>query len=249
VASAPGQGATFTLRFPVHVPAAAAAEWEAAAQAWRQGAAGAAEVPCWAHATPGLPPPAAAAAAAGSECAASPRVSGGAHELPSAGTEPAGATRRAAPPPRLRCLLVDDHALNLKLVKLVLEKHGFTVETGANGREAFDKLRVAFETGAPPSIAIIDMQMPGWSGPDAARAWRTWEAQHRQGRPRLPMLCLTANVMEENREECEAAGFDAFLPKPLRATALMELRERAAAYAQQLAAAPVAAAVPEAETR
>lgn len=250
VASAPGQGATFTLRFPVHVPAAVAAEWEAAAQAWRQGAAGTAEVvpPCWAHATPGLPPPAAAAAAAGSKRDASPRESGGAHELPSAGT---ASEPRAAPPPppRLRCLLVDDHALNLKLVKLVLEKHGFTVETGANGREAFDKLRAAFETGAPPSIAIIDMQMPVWSGPDAARAWRTWEAQHRQGGPRLPMLCLTANVMEENREECEAAGFDAFVPKPLRAAALVELRERATAYAQQLAAAPVAAAVPEAKTR
>jgi two-component system sensor histidine kinase/response regulator len=256
VASAPGQGATFTLRFPVHVPAAAAAEWEAAAQAWRQGAgrtgaAGAAEVAppaasipwppptpaCWAQATPGLPPPAAAAAAAGSKRAASPRESGGARKLAAAGAESAP---RAAPPPppRLRCLLVDDHALNLKLVQRLLEQHGFTVETGANGREAFDKLRAAFETGAPPSIAIIDMQMPGWSGPDAARAWRTWEAQHRPGGPRLPMLCLTANVMEESREECEAAGFDAFLPKPLRAAALAELRERAAAYAQQLAAAP-----------
>jgi CheY-like chemotaxis protein len=227
VSAGQGQGATFTLRFPVHVPAAAAAEWAAAVQAWA------------AQTAPGLPPPATVPAAAGSKRAGSPRTSGGAHKLAAAGAErePRATAAPPPPPPRLRCLLVDDHALNLKLVQRLLEQHGFAVETGANGHEAFDKLVAAFEAGAPPSIAIIDMQMPVWSGPDAARAWRAWEAQHRPGGPRLPLLCLTANVMEENREECEAAGFDGFLPKPLRAADLAELRERAAAYAQQLEAA------------
>jgi CheY-like chemotaxis protein len=43
-------------------------------------------------------------------------------------------------------------------VKRLLEQHGFSVETAANGKEAYDKLVHAYEAGAPPHIAIIDMQ-------------------------------------------------------------------------------------------
>jgi CheY-like chemotaxis protein len=42
----------------------------------------------------------------------------------------------------------------------LLEQHGFTVTTAANGKEAFDALVAAYEAGAPPHIAIIDMQVP-----------------------------------------------------------------------------------------
>ena len=48
--------------------------------------------------------------------------------------------------------------------------------------------------------------------------------------PRLPVYCLTANVLEEHRAECENAGFDGFLTKPLRRENLAELRDRAQAY-------------------
>jgi DNA-binding response OmpR family regulator len=48
--------------------------------------------------------------------------------------------------------------LRLKLVKRLLEQHGFVVETSANGKEAYDQLVAGFEAGAPPHIAILDMQ-------------------------------------------------------------------------------------------
>ncbi len=70
----------------------------------------------------------------------------------------------------------------------------------------------------------------------AARAFRAWEAAHRPRAPRTPMYCLTANVLEEHRAECDAAGFDGFLTKPLRADALTELRARAAEHADALTA-------------
>ena len=74
--------------------------------------------------------------------------------------------------------------------------------------------------------------MPVMSGPEAGRAFRAWEAARLPpGAPRLPMYCLTANVLEEHRRECEAAGFDGFHTKPLRADALAALQARAAAHA------------------
>ena len=79
--------------------------------------------------------------------------------------------------------------------------------------------------------------MPVMSGPAGAAAFRAWEAAHRAGCPALPLYCLTANVLDEAREECEEAGFDAVITKPLRKDALMELLARAQAYAG-LAAAP-----------
>ncbi len=128
--------------------------------------------------------------------------------------------------------------LNLKLVKRLLEQSaGFEVSTCINGKEALAALIDAYTAGCPPHIAVIDWQMPVMTGPEAARAFREWEAAHLPpGAPRLPVLCLTANVLEEHAAECAAAGMDALLTKPLRADALADLRTRAVTYAAALAA-------------
>jgi CheY-like chemotaxis protein len=73
---------------------------------------------------------------------------------------------------------------------------------------------------------------------EATRAFRAWEAAQPREWPRLPVYCLTANVLEEHRLECAAAGMDAgFLTKPLRADALADMRRVAEAHAQALRAA------------
>ena len=118
----------------------------------------------------------------------------------------------------------------------LLQQADFAMETAADGREAFDKLTAAYEAGAPPHVAVIDFLMPHWSGPDAARAFRAWEAKTRPGAPPLPLICLTANVLEEHRAEAEAAGFDGFITKPLHSSMLPQLRARAEAYSASLAA-------------
>ncbi len=90
-------------------------------------------------------------------------------------------------------------------------------------------LRLRLHADAPPRCA------------EAARAFRAWEAEHRPGAPRLPIFALTANVLDEHRAECAAAGMDGFVSKPLRACMLPELQQRARGYAEQLAAEDAAA--------
>ena len=149
-----GNGATFTLRFPVRVPADAAAEWEAVAlHSWQQ--------------QPAQPPPVAPLTPSSSAldmCAMGVPKRG--RVLPEAGsTLPCAVAAPASPPSSpaallpLRCLLADDHPTNLLLVKRLLERQGgFVVTTAVNGKEAFERLVAAFEAGAPPHIAVIDMQ-------------------------------------------------------------------------------------------
>ena len=56
--------------------------------------------------------------------------------------------------------------------------------------------------------------MPVMSGPDATRAFRAWEREHApHAAPRLPVFCITANVLEEHRLECETAGMCGFITK------------------------------------
>jgi len=67
----------------------------------------------------------------------------------------------------------------------------------------------------------MDCQMPVMDGFAATRAIRAIEAQRGSGR-RLPIIALTANVMNEDRELCAAAGMDAHLGKPIESNKLIE---------------------------
>lgn len=208
VVSEPGLGAAFTLRFPVRVPPQAAAEFDAAIAAFRAGGGGTISR------SPRSPPP--------------KRVCKSGPETPRGAASPA--------PPQLRCLLADDAVLNLLLVQRLLQAAGFAVETAVNGSEALAKLKAACEARQPPHCAIIDFQMPHLTGPDVARAFRDWEAAC-EGAPRLPLFCLTANVLDEHRAEAEAAGFDGFFTKPLLPDAVATLRRRATVQERLLSAA------------
>ena len=103
----------------------------------------------------------------------------------------------------LDVLVVDDINENRVLVKSLLEKAGARVEVSSNGAEGVDKaLRGC------PDMVIMDIQMPGISGLDAAARLR------QQGFDR-PMIALTADAMLDCRQESLEAGFDDFLAKPI----------------------------------
>ena len=88
--------------------------------------------------------------------------------------------------------------------------------------------------------------MPGWGGPEAARALRAWEAAAADAAaPRLPIFALTANCLEAHRVECAAAGMDGFFTKPLGRAALPKLKQRAWEYERQTAQLAAARDRPE----
>jgi PAS domain S-box-containing protein len=120
-----------------------------------------------------------------------------------------------APPQRpLRVLLVEDHAINQLLATSLLKKWGHTVVLARDGQEAVD----LFPTDRW-DIVLMDMQMPVMGGLEATVLIR---AQEPNGR-RTPIIAVTANAMETDREACLHAGMDDFLSKPINAAVLQTL--------------------------
>ena len=120
-----------------------------------------------------------------------------------------------APPQRpLRVLLVEDHAINQLLATSLLKKWGHTVVLARDGQEAVD----LFPTDRW-DIVLMDMQMPVMGGLEATVLIR---AQEPLGR-RTPIIAVTANAMETDREACLHAGMDDFLSKPINAAVLQTL--------------------------
>ncbi|TXT17413.1 MAG: multi-sensor hybrid histidine kinase [bacterium] len=121
----------------------------------------------------------------------------------------------------------------------MLEDLGVTVAQVEDGKAAYERLA---EGGV--DLVLMDWQMPVWDGLTATRAIRDREA--REGRARLPVIALTANVMPGFAETCREAGMDDYLSKPL------QTEELARALARQLpgraAAADLGAAPASQET-
>lgn len=119
----------------------------------------------------------------------------------------------AAPDRPLRILVAEDHPVNQKVVRLILDAHGCETVMTDNGREAV----AAFREGGW-DLVLMDMQMPEMDGLAATRAIRAFEGAG----PRAPVIMLSANAMEAHRHAALAAGADLHLSKPITAAALME---------------------------
>jgi signal transduction histidine kinase/ActR/RegA family two-component response regulator len=112
-----------------------------------------------------------------------------------------------------RVLLAEDNPVNAKLAVRLLERLGCRVEVASNGREAVDMIR-----SMPFELVFMDCQMPEMDGFEATRVIREWERTTREPgstRERLPVVALTANAMQGDRERCLEAGMDAYLAKPI----------------------------------
>jgi two-component system, sensor histidine kinase and response regulator len=125
-------------------------------------------------------------------------------------------TPRAA---RAKVLLVEDNAVNREVAVGMLEALGCQVSIAENGWLAIEALN------DPHFVAVLmDCQMPVMDGLTATAEIRRREAAH--GRPRIPILALTANAMEGDRERCLAAGMDDFISKPFTQRELAECLQR-----------------------
>ena len=116
-----------------------------------------------------------------------------------------------------RILLAEDNEVNQKVARAGLEKLGFAVDVVCNGREAV----AAWESGRFHLI-LMDCQMPVMDGYQATRAIRERES----GTRRIPIIALTADMMQDAETNCRLAGMDAFLTKPLKRSELAEALTR-----------------------
>ena len=102
-------------------------------------------------------------------------------------------------------LIVEDNDKNLKLVRDILQAKGHaTVEAGS----AEEGLRIARER--LPQLVLMDIQLPGMNGIEALRRLRGDPATRA-----IPVIAISASVMQQARREILAAGFDGFVEKPI----------------------------------
>lgn len=112
-------------------------------------------------------------------------------------------------------LLVEDNPVNQKLALAVLQKRGYQVTLAQNGQEAVDSWQAQRF-----AVVLMDMQMPVMDGIEATQAIRQLEAA--QGRQRTPIIAMTANAMEGDRQRCLHAGMDDYIPKPIKMALLYD---------------------------
>lgn len=119
-------------------------------------------------------------------------------------------------PGKERILLVEDQLTNRLVVENMLENIQLKTTHAENGKEAVAKFREAeFD------LVLMDVQMPVMNGYDATKEIRILEQQ--QQRPRTPIIAVTANAMQGDRQKCLEAGMDDYIAKPIQAAELEQM--------------------------
>ncbi len=108
----------------------------------------------------------------------------------------------------LRILLVEDNKVNQKVAAILLKKLGCTVSIANHGGEA-----VALAASASFDAVLMDCQMPVMDGFEATCRLRAGDAG--QAAAVLPIIAMTANAMQGDREQCLKVGMNDYLAKPV----------------------------------
>ncbi|MCL1818317.1 MAG: response regulator [Spirochaetaceae bacterium] len=113
-----------------------------------------------------------------------------------------------------RLLVAEDHTVNQLLFRTILDKLGFSAVLVDNGRQALEKVeKEKFD------LVFMDIQMPEMNGLEATRKIRELGYT-------MPIVAVTANPLQEEREKCLAAGMDGFLAKPFRVKDLVPVLKK-----------------------
>jgi DNA-binding response OmpR family regulator len=110
-----------------------------------------------------------------------------------------------------RILVVEDDEKSRRLLTDVLGFHGFDVRAAADGEAGLVQAREN-----APDAALLDIQLPGISGFDVLACLRG-----ESGMARIPVIAVTASVMDQDRKKILAAGFDAYVSKPVNIKELL----------------------------
>jgi signal transduction histidine kinase/ActR/RegA family two-component response regulator len=123
--------------------------------------------------------------------------------------KPTAENRNTSPSPTSGCasrlLLAEDNSINQRVALTLLNRLGYEVDTVENGQQAVEAI-----TKTPYALVFMDMQMPVMDGLEATRKIRALGGPY----ARLPIIALTANAMQSDREACRVAGMNDFISKP-----------------------------------
>ena len=108
-------------------------------------------------------------------------------------------------------LIVEDNEQNLKLARDLLQVHGYRTIEAVTGEEG---VKLAAERS--PALVVMDIHLPGISGIEALARLRAAPATRA-----IPVIAFTASVMPQDRNDIIAAGFDAFVSKPINIEAFL----------------------------
>lgn len=125
--------------------------------------------------------------------------------LPPLGTATGGGASGVA---GLRVLVAEDNLINRKVACRVLQSLSVQYEVASNGREAVEAVKAAEASGTVLDAVFMDVCMPEMGGVEATRCIRAMGST-------VPFIAMTANAMDKDRDECLAAGMNAFLSKPV----------------------------------
>jgi len=111
-----------------------------------------------------------------------------------------------------KVLIVDDNRASRDLIRAILKPVRFNIIEASHGQQALDLIQQE-----RPDLVLLDVEMPGLDGLTVVKRIR--ENTSLAG---LPVVAVTACAMESDRERCMAAGFTAYLTKPVRAALLRQ---------------------------
>ncbi len=113
---------------------------------------------------------------------------------------------------KLKILLVEDDPFNIKLVEHLFSEYGMKATVALNGKQAIEKIAKNYY-----DLVLMDMEMPLMDGYEATKYTRTILKNN------VPIIALTANAMEGEREKCLAMGMNEYITKPINPNLLFEI--------------------------
>ena len=113
-------------------------------------------------------------------------------------------------------LIVEDNEKNMKLARDVLQSRGYATLEAVTGEEG---VRLVIDK--KPDLVLMDIQLPGINGMEALRQLRA-----DPGCAKIPVVAFTASVTPTDRSQISAAGFDAFISKPINLKEFLETVKR-----------------------
>ena len=117
-----------------------------------------------------------------------------------------------------RVLLVEDNELNREIAGVILEEAGFLVESAPDGTDAVTMVERSEE--GYYDVVLMDVQMPVMNGYEATKAIR---AMGRRDVKNMPIIAMTANAMEEDKQRALKSGMNAHIAKPIDIKLLMKV--------------------------